>query len=127
MDLSGDEAIARAEAAASAAVREEHHATRAVRNGHGSAQPDSRAQGQLHLALAHLHVAPPWADSPPCLARSRSSRTSSSLVWLKSSYQRPTARNGSGVAAQTTSSASFSISAQTDGAAIGTATMIVLA
>jgi hypothetical protein len=39
------------------------------------------------------------------LARANSSRTSSSVVCEKSSYQLPTATNGSGTVAQTTSSA----------------------
>src|SRR4051812_28524722 len=58
-----------------------------------------------------------------CAAWASSSRTSSSLVCEKSSYHMPTDRNGSGVAAQTTSSTSAPSAAQVSGGAMGTATM----
>ena len=60
----------------------------------------------------------------PSSARASSSLTSSSSVWAKSSYHMPTARNGSGVKAQMTSSAIAWNSAQVDEAPIGTATTI---
>src|SRR5690349_7548501 len=56
------------------------------------------------------------------LARSRRSQTSSSVTWEKSSYQRPTAWNGSGVCAQTQAPASPRISSQVEAAEVGTAT-----
>src|SRR5205823_8928845 len=49
-------------------------------------------------------------------------RTSSSVVSEKSSYHAPTARNGAGVSAHTTSSATSAISAHASAAAVGTAT-----
>src|SRR5207248_747057 len=119
----GNEAIAPAEAAAAAAVSEENGAASPMGDGEISAESHSRTQDQLDLALAHVHRGPPCDALSPSTERSSSSRTSSSVVWVKSSYQSPTARNGSGVAAQITSSASSSISAHVDGAAMGTATM----
>src|SRR5207248_6055249 len=115
-----DEAVARAEPAAAAAMRKEHYTARAVRNGQAPAEAGPGAKGHGHFAFAQVHDASPRGGSP----RSSSWCTSSSLVWAKSSYQRPTARNGSGVAAHTISSASDSISAQTEGAATGTAPMM---
>jgi len=51
-----------------------------------------------------------------------SRRTSASVVSEKSSYDAPTARNGSGVSAQTTSSAAAAISVHASADAVGTAT-----
>jgi hypothetical protein len=48
-------------------------------------------------------------------------RTSSSVVWVKSQYEAPTARNGDGVVAHTTSSTTMSSSWQVDAGAAGTA------
>src|SRR4051812_7058918 len=117
------EPVARAEPATPGAVRKNDHAARAIWKSETSAQPQSRAERQLDFALAHVHDSPPRAASALPVGRESSSRTSWSVVWAKSSYQSPTARNGSGVLAHTTSSASASMSAQTDGAATGTATM----
>lgn len=49
------------------------------------------------------------------------SRTSSSVVWVKSQKDWPTARNGDGVVAQTTSSTRAASSRQVDSGAAGTA------
>ena len=68
--------------------------------------------------------APAGAGTDLAAARSRS-RTSSSVVWLKSQYDRPTAKNGDGVVAQTTSSTSAVSSWQVDCGAAGTATTIL--
>src|SRR5207248_213541 len=57
-------------------------------------------------------------------ARSRIARTSSSVVCVKSSYQRPTAWSGSGVRAQITSSTTSRIASQRSNDATGTATTI---
>src|SRR6267143_3769526 len=61
-------------------------------------------------------------DAACSLLRSSKPRTSSSVVWEKSWYQRPTAWNGSGVIAETTSSTSERSASQVSGGAIGTAT-----
>src|SRR5581483_9509111 len=58
-------------------------------------------------------------------ARCSSSSTSASLVWVKSSYHRPTDKKGSGVAAHTTSSTSARNSSHVSGSAMGTATTIL--
>src|SRR5439155_2630362 len=58
------------------------------------------------------------------VARRSRSRTSSSVVWVNSSYHRPTARNGSGVMAQTTSSTWAASWSQVARAATGTATTV---
>src|SRR5207248_2756619 len=55
------------------------------------------------------------------------SAPTSSLVSLKSAYQIPTARNGSGVTAQMISSTSFRIASQVSTGAMGTATTILRA
>src|SRR5439155_14451771 len=98
VQVGGDGAVARAQAAAAGAVGEEHQAACARRK--------AQVSGELDIAGCEAHRA----------------RTSSSVVWEKSSYQSPTARNGSGVAAQTTSSTSEASAAQVCAAAMGTAT-----
>src|SRR5205085_5302451 len=52
-------------------------------------------------------------------------RISSSVVWAKSSYQNPTAPNGSGAMTHTTSSARRARSSRTGGAAVGTPTTTI--
>jgi hypothetical protein len=54
--------------------------------------------------------------------RASSSRTSASLVWVKSTYHNPTAWNGEGVSTQTISSTWRRKARQTSGAATGTPT-----
>ena len=73
---------------------------------------------------ASAPAVPVAAVTAATAARSRS-RTSSSVVWVKSQYDRPTARNGEGVVAQTTSSTISASSWQVDCGATGTATTIV--
>src|SRR5262249_41872138 len=64
------------------------------------------------------------AVCPTFEPRASRSRTSSSVVCEKSSYQRPIAWNGSGVTAQTMSSTAVLSWVQVSGDAIGTATTI---
>src|SRR5438105_10097042 len=107
----GDMPVARAEAAAAAAMREQHHALCRLRQGQVGVERGTAGGDPQRLAACRLggtsgsikgcHVVS-WA----CSARASSSRTSSSLVCEKSSYHNPTARNGRGVLAHTTSSAS---------------------
>src|SRR5271167_1931167 len=57
----------------------------------------------------------------PVVGVARSSRTSWSLTWLKSQNDSPTARNGVGMLAHTTSSTKAANSRQVDSGAAGTA------
>ena len=76
----------------------------------------------LRMIIAGEGRSRPRAPSRrPAAARSRS-RTSSSVVWAKSQYERPTAKNGDGVVAHTTSSSSSSSSSHVEAGAAGTAT-----
>src|SRR5258708_30654589 len=85
---------------------------------------DSRKGDAVGLELLEAGVIHSW---PGRLFSARSNRawTSASVVCSKSSYQRPTASNGSGVRKQTTSSASARSSCHVEGAPTGTATTLV--
>src|SRR5438552_4020583 len=122
-------AVASAKATTPAAVREKHEPGRPLRHTERSLQRHT-VGGERHVALYAIaamgkhRVGHGSAQAARARARSSKSCTSWSVVWEKSSYQRPTAWNGSGVMTHTISSAMSPNESHVSAADTGTATMI---